>query len=125
MNTVMRSFILVCALAVLTVALPARANIDIAEFKTPAGFTVWHVQDDTLPLIAVEVVFLDAGASQDPADRVGLATLVAGLLDQGAGELDADAFQDRLDDLSIRLSFGAGRDRFGVSMATLGDHRDE
>lgn len=102
-----------------------RAAMDIEVVKTPAGITVWHVEDHTLPLIAAELLFRDAGASQDPPGKEGLATFVSGLLDEGAGDLDSAAFQQRLDDRSIKLSFSADRDRFAVALATLSENRAE
>ena len=35
------------------------------------------------------------GAAQDPAGKAGVATLLAGLLDEGAGDLDCQAFHAR------------------------------
>jgi len=102
-----------------------KAALDIEVLTTPAGFTVWHVEDHTLPLIAGQLIFRDAGATQDPASKAGLATFVSGLLNEGAGDMDSRAFQARLDELSIRLGFGADRDRFTVSLATLTENREE
>ena len=45
-----------------------------------------------MPLVAIEFAFT-GGASQDPADKPGVANMVSALLDEGAGELDAKAFQ--------------------------------
>ena len=42
--------------------------------------------------------------------KEGLANLVSALIDEGAGELDSQAFQGRLAELSISLSFSAGRE---------------
>ena len=54
----------------------------------------------------------EGGAAQDPADKPGVANMLSGLLDEGAGDLDSQAFQARLDALSIDMSFDAGRDVF-------------
>ena len=51
--------------------------------------------------------------------------MVSGLLDEGAGDLDSKAYQDRLDELSIRIGFDSGRDDFYGSMTTLTDNLDE
>ena len=48
------------------------------------------------------------GAAQDPAGKGGLANLMSGLLDEGAGDLDSRAFQAKLEDLSVEMSFDAG-----------------
>jgi zinc protease len=77
-----------------------------------------------MPLIAINLAFR-GGSAADPADKAGLATLVSGLLDEGAGDLDSQAYQRKLSDLSIDLSFDAGLDEFRGSMRTLTAHRDE
>ncbi len=48
------------------------------------------------------------GANADPADKSGVANMVASLLDEGAGELDARAFQERMEEKAIQLGFTAG-----------------
>ncbi len=67
----------------------------------------------------------EGGAAQDPADKPGVANMLSGLLDEGAGTLDSQAFQARLDDLSIGMDFYAGRDDFDGSLRTLSANRDE
>ncbi|MBL8674901.1 MAG: insulinase family protein, partial [Rhodospirillales bacterium] len=51
--------------------------------------------------------------------------LVAALLDQGAGPLDANAFKARQDDTAVRFGFGAAVDRFGGSVRMLAERRVE
>ena len=51
--------------------------------------------------------------------------MVSSLLDEGAGDLDSQAFQAALDRYSIELSFNDGLDTFGGSMRTLADNRDQ
>jgi len=53
---------------------------------------------------------LRGGASQDPIDRPCVATLLAGMLDEGAGPLDARSFHRAIEDQAIHLGFGADRD---------------
>jgi zinc protease len=45
--------------------------------------------------------------------------MVSATLDEGAGDLDSQAFQGKLEDLSISLGFDAGRDSFGGDLRTL------
>ena len=45
--------------------------------------------------------------------------MTAALLDEGAGELDAKAFQERLESNAIELGFDAGRDHFRGTLRTL------
>jgi zinc protease len=107
---------------ILLACLPARA-VEVQRVVSPGGVEAWLVEDHSNPIISLDLAFR-GGAALDPAGREGLANLVSGLLDEGAGELDSQAFQTLLSDLSIRLSFDAGRDTFGGNLRTLTENRD-
>src|SRR5438045_4506864 len=81
---------------------PSRAATKIQHLISPGGIEAWFVQDATVPLIAMEYAF-SGGSAQDPADKAGVANLVAGLLDEGSGNLDSKTFHDRLDRRAIEL----------------------
>lgn len=102
-----------------TLSLGSAQAIDIQEVKTPLGITAWLVSDDTVPLVAVDVAFEGAGASQDPAGKAGRANMMAALLSEGAGDLDSVAFQTALQDSAVRLGFEASRDHFYADLRTL------
>ncbi|MCA3612801.1 MAG: insulinase family protein [Methylobacterium sp.] len=95
----------------------------VSRVTSPAGFEIWHAEDYTVPLVSMEFAVL-GGAAQDPAGRAGLASFLAGLLDEGAGPLKAEAFQEALEEKAIELAFGASRDRLTGSMRTLTEHAD-
>ncbi len=106
-------------------AFPAPAQaVDVQEVVSSRGIQAWLVEDDTVPLIAMSFAFV-GGAAQDPNGLPGVANMVSGLLDEGAGDLDSQAFQSALEDLSIELSFDADRDSFGGSLKTLVENLDE
>jgi zinc protease len=106
----------------LAAGLPARA-VEVQRVVSPGGIEAWLVEDHRNPIISLDLAFR-GGAALDPAGREGLANLLAGLLDEGAGELDSEAFQARLAELSIRLSFSAGIDNFSGSLRSLSENRD-
>ncbi len=126
----LRSFLsLAAAATIMTLALapttPAQSETTrIQRVVSPGGIEAWLVHDTTLPLVAVEVAFL-GGAAQDPADKPGVANLAASLLDEGAGDLDSRAFQDRMAEKAIELRFDASRDMTGGSLRTLSENVDE
>lgn len=109
--------------APVALALPAGA-VDIQPIVSPKGVQAWLVEEHTVPVIAVSFAF-EGGSAQDPAGKAGTANLLSGLLDEGAGDLDSEAFQTALDDASIDLSFDASRDVFSGSLRTLSENRDE
>ncbi|MBN42584.1 MAG: peptidase M16 [Alphaproteobacteria bacterium] len=104
-------------------ATPAKA-FDIQQVISPDGIEAWLVEDHSLPIVSVRFLF-PGGAATDPVGKEGLANMVSGLLDEGAGDLDSLAFQTRLADQSISLSFDATLDFFGGRMKTLTSNRDE
>ena len=100
------------------------AAIEIQKVTSPGGIVAWLVQERSVPVISVSFAFR-AGAAMDPAGKAGLAEMVASLLDEGAGDIDSQAFQGRLEDISASLRFSTGLDRFRGRLRTLSKNRDE
>lgn len=109
--------------ALLATAAGAATNIE--RVKSPGGIEAWLVREPKIPILALEASFREAGAARDADGKEGLANLVAGLLDEGAGPYESQAFAARLEDLAIRLSFDASRDAFSVSLRTLSENKTE
>jgi zinc protease len=114
---------LLAATLIVPLAWPAAAT-NIERVVSPSGIEVWLVREPSVPLVAMDFAFR-GGSSQDPADKPGLASMTAGLLDEGAGDLDSRAFHERLEAKAIELGFTAGRDHFGGSVRTLSENTDE
>ncbi len=114
-------------LSVLFLILPAviaRAEVTIQEVRSDKGITAWLVEDYSVPIVTVRFVF-DGGSTQDPPGKEGLANLMTGLFDEGAGDLDSEAFQIRLDDAGAEMHFGQTRDNMYGSMRMLAEQKDE
>lgn len=90
----------------------------VQEIRTPGGLSAWLVEDYAVPLVAVQFAFR-GGASQDPVERPGLATLLGGLLDEGAGPYDSAGFHEAMDDLAVHLHFSVDRDHLAGHFQTL------
>lgn len=118
-----RLLLLVLAMAG-ALATNATAATKIERVVSPLGIEAWLVRETSIPILSMEVSWKGA-ARGDPAGKAGLANLVSGLIDEGAGDLDSQAFQMRLKDLSIELSFDAGRDVFSGTLRTLSDNKAE
>lgn len=104
-------------------ATPAAVATDVERVVSPGGVEAWLVEEHSIPLIATEFAFR-GGSALDPPGKEGLAAMVSYLLDEGADDLDAQAFQERLADLAIRMSFEAGLDVFRGTLQTLTENRD-
>ena len=104
---------------------PAKTHADrIQHVVSPSGVEAWLVEDYTVPIVTLEGL-IGGGAVQDPAGKPGVLNMLMGLLDEGAGPYDATAFQERLDDYAIEMSFGADRDHASLHLRTLARHKDE
>lgn len=110
-------------LAVWFSAPPSHA-VEIQRVISPGGIEAWLVEQHTIPLIAMDFAFR-GGARLEPDDKTGLANLVSGLIAEGAGNLDSQAFQQQLDALAIRMNFQASHDALHGSLQTLTENRDE
>src|SRR5205085_4440537 len=104
---------LAAALALFIVALaqPAGAASKIEPIVSPGGIKAWIVREPSVPVVAMDFAF-GGGADADPADKPGVGNMVSAMLDEGAGDLDARAFQERLEERAIQINFSSGRDHF-------------
>ena len=124
MTTATTRFAAVIAAAVCWLAASLSASaIEIQEVTSPKGIKAWLVEEHALPLIAMNFSF-GAGGATDPDDKVGISHFLSGMLDEGAGKLDSEAFRVRRDELSLRLSFESSSDHFRGSFRALSGNRD-
>ena len=110
------------ALGFLLPALPAWA-ISIERVVSDKGIEAWLVEDHTNPILSLRLSFR-GGAAADPSGKAGLSYMTAALLDEGAGDMDSQAFHGKLEDRAIYLGFTASSDSLDGSIRTLTEHRD-
>ena len=89
-------------------AQPAANATTIERVVSPGGIEAWLVHDSAVPLIAMDFAF-QGGGDQDPDSKPGVGYMTTALLDDGAGELDAKAFQQKLEEYAIEMRFSTGR----------------
>jgi len=77
------------------------------------GITLIIVPRREVPLVAFNAV-LRGGSLDDPPGKPGVASLLAGLLEKGAGKRDAFAFADAVE--GVGGSFGAGANTESISV---------
>jgi len=99
-------------------------TVNVIKVISPSGIEAWLVRDHLNPIINMHFAFR-GGSALDPDGKEGLAYMVSGLLDEGAGDLDSQLFQRRLEDLSIVLRFDANHDTFWGRLKTLSKNRDQ
>lgn len=110
--------------ATLLLSLPARAAVDIQEVTSDGGITAWLVEEPSIPFVALELRFR-GGTSLDREGKRGAINLMTGLIEEGAGDLDARGFAIARDDLAASFSFDSYDDAVSVSARFLSENRDE
>ncbi len=111
-------------LIALIMALPAWAEIEIEEVTSPGGITAWLVEDHSIPFTALELRFR-GGTSLDDPEKRGAVNLMSGLIEEGAGEMDARAYARELESLAASFSYRASDDTMSISAQFLTENRDE
>ena len=116
--------LLACFTLCLILLSPRAAEaMDIKKLKTDTGIEAWLVEDHSVPLLSLRFSF-EGGSAQDPKGKEGLANFLTAMLDEGAGDLTASKFQERIEDLAVRLSFTESKDGFYGNFQTLSKNRD-
>jgi len=114
----------VAAAISLSAASPAPAASKIQAIVSPGGIKAWLVREPSVPMVALDFAFT-GGANADPAGKPGVANMVSSMLDEGAGDLNAQTFQERMEEKAIEIGFTAARDQFRGSLRSLSENLDE
>lgn len=101
---------------------PAQA-MQIQRVVSPGGIEAWLVEEHAVPLVTMTFSF-PGGSAQDPAGKEGLANLMSTLFDEGADDLASAAFQEKLEDNAVRMSFHDSRDAMSGQLSTLTETRE-
>ena len=120
----MKLFNLTLTALIITLLSVVQAHaFEIREVELPGGIKAWLVSDKTVPLITMKFSFR-GGTINDPADKQGRSYFLSGMLDEGAGELKSEAFQQRMSELAARMSYSSDRENFEGSFQTLSENKD-
>jgi zinc protease len=99
------------------------STMKIQQVRSPGGIEAWLVEDHNVPLVAMRFAF-DGGNAQDPPGKEGVANFLTAMMDEGAGDLSSAQFQERMEELAMRMSFDDSRDTLYGSFETLTINRD-
>lgn len=111
------------AFVILLLPLAAQAGPRIERVVGASGVEAWLVREPKIPMIALQAVWR-GGSATDPAGLEGRAALAADLLTEGAGELDAEAYQSALRADAISIDASADRDYVSLNLRTLSERRE-
>ncbi|WP_430395476.1 M16 family metallopeptidase [Ferrovibrio sp.] len=111
------------ALVVLLLPLAAQAGPKIERVVGASGVEAWLVREPKIPMIALQAVWR-GGSATDPTGLEGRAAVAADLLTEGAGDLDAEAYQSALRADAISIDASADRDYLSLNLRTLSEKRE-
>jgi len=112
------------ALWVLLIATPALAAVEIQEVTTEGGIDAWLVEEHSIPIVALDIR-IEGGTSLDEAGKRGATNLMMALIEEGAGDMDARAFQAAREDLAASFGFRAYDDTVMITADFLKENQDE
>ncbi len=101
----------------------AAAEVEIEEVTSPGGIDAWLVETREIPFVALEVR-IRGGANLDLPGKRGATNLMVALLEEGAGDMDAQAFQTAREALAASYDFDVYDDSFALSVQALTENRD-
>ncbi|MCV2867601.1 insulinase family protein [Defluviimonas sp. WL0002] len=110
-------------LVAILLAGPVVADVQVQQVRSPGGFHAWLVEEHALPFTALEIRFR-GGTSLDRPGKRGETRLMAALIEEGAGELDAQGFAEAREALAAEFNFDAWDDALSVSARFLTENRD-
>jgi zinc protease len=120
----LRCLIAGAAALIAAAAAQSASATTVQRVVSPGGIAAWLVHEPSLPLVALNFAFA-GGATVDPTDKPGVGYMVSALLDDGAGELDAKAFQQRLEDNAVEMRFSVTHDYFYGSIRLLRERQEQ
>lgn len=96
---------------------------EVQKLQTESGIGIWLVEDHGVPIVSVAFA-MRGGSVLDPPGLSGLGHITANALLEGAGDLDAQAFNGELEALGTRLSFAISRRALTGGLVTLSKNRE-
>ncbi|QYJ01269.1 insulinase family protein [Thalassovita mediterranea] len=96
----------------------------IQQFTTPGGISVWLVEEQSIPIMALRMAW-ETGSATDPEGMEGLTDAVTYLMNEGAGDMDSLAFATRMEELNMGFSCGADSETTYCSANMLTDNANE
>ena len=93
----------------------------IQQFTTPGGVSVWLVEEPSIPILSLRMAW-QAGETNDPEGIEGLTNAMVYHMNEGAGELDAQAFFKGMEELNMSFSCGSSSESTFCNASMLTDN---
>ncbi len=95
----------------------------IWETKLANGMGVWGIENNEVPLVNLELV-IDGGRLLDDFNKVGVANLMAEMMNQGTKRKTPQELEEAIQQLGAAIDVSAGSEEIRVSVNTLAKNYD-
>lgn len=92
---------------------------DVQYWQTEQGAKVYFISAMELPIIDIQISF-DAGSVRD-GEKFGLASLTSSMLNEGAGDLNAEQLAEIFDNVGAQCSQSASKETAAIQLRSLTD----
>jgi len=120
----MKKFLIAVFSILILLTKPLYAELNIQELISQNGTKFWLAQEKSIPFVSLEIRFR-GGTSMDDNKTLGAVSFMTAMLEEGSGELDAQAFSKARDSIAASFDFDVSRDSLSVSARFLSDTREE
>lgn len=119
----MKFFSAVALMAGLVWTTAAQAAVEIQTVTSPGGIKAWLVESHDIPFTSLHIRFV-GGTSLDEPGKRGAVSLMTYTLEEGAADMDAQAFANARDGLAASFSFDVDADGLDIEARFLTENRD-
>jgi zinc protease len=96
----------------------------IQQFTTPGGVSVWLVEEPSIPILSLRMAW-HGGETNDPVGQEGLTNAMVYHMNEGAGELDTQAFSKGMEELNMSFSCGSSTENVFCNASMLTDNAED
>ncbi|MEL7232436.1 MAG: hypothetical protein AAGJ85_07995 [Pseudomonadota bacterium] len=96
----------------------------IQQFTTPSGISVWLVEEPSIPILSLRMAW-KVGTASDPDEQIGLTNAMVYQMNEGAGDLDSQAFSKRMEELNMSFGCSAGSEATFCNASMLTENAGE
>ncbi len=115
----MRKFLYIWLLIIVSCVLPTESHALAAKRTVlPNGLTVLHSENHSLPIVMVTLI-IKSGQIDEPANKSGLANLIAELLTEGTKNRPSKTIAEEIDFIGASLDASAGNDFSTIALSVL------
>jgi len=98
-------------------------GVDVERIVSPGGIEAWLVSDSTVPIVVMRA-YWRGGSAIEPENMIGVTGVMTDMMGEGAGQYDANAWKERIEELNMSVGFSSGWDGLAMGLTTLSENAD-